>query len=86
MLDLRKSTNATGKTITLGFVVYSGSPFIKIAMDSGFLNTLPQESSTSTTTYLITEGMRAKYNYSGIIYIKVESSWSSNYLLYTGTD
>jgi hypothetical protein len=39
LLDLRKdAAYITGKTITIGFLVYSGSPFITIAMESSFLN------------------------------------------------
>lgn len=39
VLDLtKKSDNIIGKTIGIGFIVYSGDPVIKISMHSNFSN------------------------------------------------
>jgi hypothetical protein len=38
LLDLRKMTNITDQTISIGFLVYSGSPYVTIALESSFLH------------------------------------------------
>lgn len=54
-LDLTKeAASIAGKTVSIGLVVYSGNPYVDIAMDSGFLNTFSERSSVAATTYQIT--------------------------------
>jgi hypothetical protein len=81
VLDLAK-TPLAGKTLSIEFVVYSGDPFVRIAMDSGFLTPLGERGAVSTSTYLITESMRNHSKFTGVVYIKVASSWSADYLLH----
>ncbi len=38
LLDLRKMTNLTDQTISIGFLVYSGDPYVSIALESSFLH------------------------------------------------
>jgi hypothetical protein len=55
VMDLRNmASNITGNTITIGILVYSGNPYITIAMDNSFLRPISERGSVSTTTYLIT--------------------------------
>lgn len=55
ILDLRQlASNITGKTVSIGLLVYSGSPTVSIAMESSFLNPLKINREVSTTTYLLT--------------------------------
>lgn len=58
VLDLSNSTKISEKTVTIGFLVYSGNPFISIAMDNTFLHPIHERGAVSTSTYLITESLR----------------------------
>ena len=83
-LDLGKlAASIAGKTVSIGLVVYSGSPYVEIAMDSGFLNSFSERSSVAATNYQITEAMRRQENFTGAIYIRVTSYWNADFLLYS---
>ena len=54
-LDLGREASAiAGRTVSIGLVVYSGSPYLDIAMDSSFLNSFSERSSVAATTFQIT--------------------------------
>ena len=55
VLDLTSKTDKIkGKTVGIGFIVYSGDPVIKISMNSDFSNKIEEKGFVSSSTYLIT--------------------------------
>jgi hypothetical protein len=77
-----KSTYAN-KTIGIGFIIYAGDPTIEVSFEPNFTRALSGRSTLGTISYLLTELTRTTLNFTGVVYIRVRSTWNSDYYLYS---
>lgn len=86
-MDVKNKLSEIGNsTLGIGFIVYGGNPTFSIAFDPNFTNLLTGKSNLGVATFLLTQNLRINKNFTGIVYIRVSSTWASDYYLYSEID
>ena len=79
-LDLRNQTIAiANKSVGISFVIYSGTPVVRVALDTNFTDELVSRHTGGSVVYLVTPELREKSSFKGVIYIWVTSEKSADY-------